>query len=250
MVEIVLSRNFTQITAEYEKFAREKDACRKCSLYFHYKQVTQSEGNAKNPTFVFIGESAGADEVSQVRPFIGRAGQRLREELRKYKTVFNRENSLFTNLLPCRPVNNSFPTSAAGQSLVTNCVDNHLRRELKLLKPKVIVTVGSHPLKYIRKQTGITNYHGSWLFLNEFRAWSFAIFHPSFVLRCANDENKKHVVVQFESDIGKLAHDWRDIVESDDRMQMTEFEWQKHTELTWRLDAGMVSDKPIEEDIL
>jgi len=55
-IDQVIERNFTGITPEYEKFAREKDACRQCSIYGCYKQVGQAEGNAKNPIFMFVGE--------------------------------------------------------------------------------------------------------------------------------------------------------------------------------------------------
>jgi len=48
-IDQVIERNFTKVTSEYVKFAKDKDACRQCSIYDCYKQVGQAEGNAKNP---------------------------------------------------------------------------------------------------------------------------------------------------------------------------------------------------------
>lgn len=258
----VLNNNFTAITDEYKQFALEKSKCTRCSIYQAYKQVGQSEGNAKDPTFLFIGEALGKDEAEQVRPFIGRAGQRLRAEIRKYPETFNKNSSIITNLLSCRPENNRFPQSGSSWSIhyegkksakrttsakevVSHCAESWLFREIEILKPKIIVTLGSNSLNYVRGQSGITQHRGSWLFLDRFRAWSFATYHPSYVLRCANDPNKQHVQDQFVEDISKVAKTWRHMVDGDPRMSMTEDEWVKERSSHFTASNYLTKDTPI-----
>lgn len=242
MIEDVLKKNFTKISPEYRQFALEKDACRACPLYDHYQQTAQSEGNAKDPTFVFIGEAYGADEVENMRPFFGVAGQRLREELRKYPEVFTRDSTLITNTLSCRPPNNKFPTDV---KTVESCYSKWLRRELQLLKPQIIITLGSHSLLQVRKQKGITSVRGTWLFLNEFRAWSMATYHPSYVLRCRNDAEKQYVEHEFAEDIKNIAESWQYMVDHDPRMQMSEEEWRIHKTFAVGVEIGLIKGKPI-----
>lgn len=254
-IDVVIKRNFTNITHEYDKFARSKDACRKCSLYDCYKQVGQSEGNAKNPIFMLVGEALGADEVEQVRPFIGRAGQRLRQELRKYPKTFSRETSIITNVLACRPKNNVFPRdsegpyyikdgerqgkSVGGREIVNFCATSWLRKEIALLQPKVIITLGSKALDYVRGDSGIGAHRGNWKFLGAYRAWSLATYHPSYVLRCQNDDDKFFVVEDFENDIKKIAQSWMQVVHGDPRMQMSPEEWQRERSLNIAAEKGL-----------
>ncbi len=200
----VIERNFTQISDSYRTYAHEKDKCRQCSVYDHYCLNGQSEGNANDPTFMIIGEGMGRDECVENRPFVGKAGQRLRTELRKHRETFNRKTALISNVLGCRPKDNKFPQD---RDLVNNCADNWIRREIKLVKPKIILTLGGPSLEYIRGQKGITKHRGTWEYLSQYSAWSFATYHPSYVLRLENTE-KKDVVVDFETDIHKVASEW------------------------------------------
>ena len=67
-IDSVIKRKFPRISESYKELAIKKDKCRACSIYNDYKQVVLSEGNAENPTFMFIGESPGKDEVQSNRP--------------------------------------------------------------------------------------------------------------------------------------------------------------------------------------
>ena len=219
-----IKHNFPIISDEYRKFALEKNACKKCHIYKNYNQVCQSEGNAKDPVFVFVGEAPGSDEIKNMRPFIGAAGQRLRMELRKYKDVFTKENTLITNTISCRPQGNVYPgDSDLGVKI---CVDSWLNRELALLKPKIIVLVGGAALSAVRRETGITANRGKWKFLSpgatnidengnvkkyvkvpffsHLKAWTLATFHPSYVLKCEGEGNT-YVGNLFSQDIESVA---------------------------------------------
>jgi len=254
-IDAIIERNFTSITPEYESFVRQKDQCRRCSIYECYNQVGQSEGCAKNPIFMVVGEALGADEVKAVRPFIGRAGQRLRQELRKYPETFNRNTTIVSNVLACRPQNNVFPTDSAGpytilegdragkkvkaREIVNFCATSWLRREIEILQPKVIITLGAKALDYVRGDTGIGANRGSWKFIDKYRAWSMATYHPSYILRCQNDEDKFFVVEDFANDIKKIVETWNQMVNDDPRMQMTVEEWQREKSLNIAAENGL-----------
>lgn len=237
-ISSVIDRNFPVISDEYRKYAQEKDLCRACKVFHSYNQVVQSEGNAINPTFMFIGECAGQDEVQQNKPFIGRAGQRLRQELRKHRLVFNKNTTIISNVLGCRPQDNKFPQDAA---LVDACTGSWLFREIKLLKPKVIITLGNPALVQVREEVGITGRRGSWKFLPMFRAWSMATFHPSYVLR---QSHVGYIEKQFEADIKMVAENWQVIVGSDSCMAMDEEEWDRKKALAVAMKKSML--KPVQ----
>lgn len=269
--EEILKRNFTLIDDAYTAFATEKNACRQCEMYDCYKQTAQSEGGAVKPTFMFIGEAYGSSEQAQVRPFIGKAGQRLREEIRKHKQ-FNRQNTILSNVLSCRPKDNKFPEVLRGakgsvkdkvkdlvwamakldanspvkykfwednqrteedetSDIGSVCASKWLFREIGILQPKVIVTLGATPLKYVCGQTGVTEKRGEWMFSSRFRAWVLPTFHPSYVLRCVNDPAKSFVAHYFEQDIAKVANTWHTIVASDYRMRMDPEDWRRQSSL-------------------
>lgn len=225
----VINNNFTFVSDEYKIFNNNKLSCTKCSVFHHYKNVVPSEGNAQNPIFVFIGESPGADEIENNRPFIGKAGQRLRMELKKYNKVFNKNTSLITNLMPCRPINNKFPKdniaslevngeyevyydlnkkTVKASKLIEHCYANWLEKELKILKPKVIVTLGSNSLEYITGEKGITINRGFFRKVDKFNCYVYSTYHPSYILRCENDNNKQNVVLQFNEDIKKISEEY------------------------------------------
>lgn len=237
----ILKRNFTSITPEYEQFAKDKDNCRGCTIYDCYKQIGQSEGNAKSPTFMIIGESLGKEEVEQVRPFIGKAGQRLRQELRKYPNTFNKETTIISNVLACRPRDNAFPKdgdyeiigdkTSRARDVVNFCVVNWLRREILLLRPKVILMLGSKALEYVANDAGISAHRGAWKFLEKYKAWTMATYHPSYVLRCQNSVEKNFVPRQFMEDIKRIATNWSSIIRNDPNMMMTSEEWERESVL-------------------
>ncbi len=235
-IEKILERNFSRITDEYRTFALAKDKCRKCPIYDHYKQVGQSEGNAKDPTFMFIGEALGKDEVKQVRPFIGAAGEVLRSELRKYPKTFKKTNTIITNVLACRPLDNKFPGGDYSPNVAT-CTDNWLFKEIKLLRPKIVVTVGNPALKYVRGDWGITANRGKWKFLYVHRTWSFATYHPSYVMR-SERAGDTHIVEQFKNDIKAVATMWHTMV-GDDRLTMNDDEWEHKLAMEKVISLGL-----------
>jgi uracil-DNA glycosylase len=194
-----------------------------------------------------------------MRPFIGKAGQKLRDELRKH-SAFTRRNTLISNVLACRPLNNIFPKNGTGEhfkidgskhckarELVNFCATKWLRREISIVQPKVIITLGSQALDYVRGDRGITSHRGTWKFLPVFQAWSMATYHPSYVIRCLNDTTKEHIPYQFSEDITKIARGWRDVVDEDPRMKMSKEEWQRERALDVAISRGLYTAVPIDD---
>lgn len=233
----ILKRNFPIISDEYKAFAEEKSKCRQCPIYEDYKTVGMSEGNAENPTFMFVGECPGKDEVEAIRPFFGLAGQRLRSELRKHPAVFRKDTVLISNIIPCRPENNQFPKNT---KLVKSCFSMWLEKEILLVRPKVIIALGNPALKYLRDDWGITANRGKWKFLPDFQAWSFATFHPSYVIRSERAKNQ-HIVDQFEMDIKTVATNWSTVIDSDERMSMSSKEWEREKALHHSIKLGIIN---------
>ena len=112
----------------YKEFEDAKQKCRECMVGHIYNQVVLSDGNKTNTKILIIGEAPGADEIKEGKPFIGKAGKLLRSTLEKYG--INESNSVITNTMPCRPLNNKFPKD---KKLVYRCRNRWLKQEIALL---------------------------------------------------------------------------------------------------------------------
>lgn len=132
------------------------------------------EGNP-DPQLVFIGEAPGEEEDSQERPFVGRAGQLLDKILAAVS--IRRDEVYITNIVKYRPPDNRNPKPeevAASEPL--------LLRQLELLRPQIIATLGNVPTQYFLKTTeGITKTRGKWFEWHGVRI--LPLFHPAYLLR-------------------------------------------------------------------
>ena len=153
--------------------------CQKCNLCKARQNIVFGVGN-KNATIMFIGEGPGADEDRLGEPFVGRAGKLMNMA---FKMVgINREYVYIANIVKCRPPQNRNPK----EDEATACLD-YLRNQVVLVKPKIIVLLGSVALKNILgKEYGITASRGKWI---EKKGITYMpTWHPAALLR---DENKK-----------------------------------------------------------
>lgn len=197
------------ISTEYSVFEEQKLACRACPVYSCYKCIVPSEGNKNNPVVVIIGEAPGADEIEENRPFIGRAGQFLRQHLRELG--FNTKNTLITNTIPCRPQNNKFPDNLqGGKENVEKCVGLWVKRELSILAPKFAILLGRKALDYVAgnpRWQGITRQRGKTLkmVIGDHKVITMPTFHPSYVLRKKNMKDGEQIVSDFVSDLKSIA---------------------------------------------
>lgn len=153
--------------------------CSKCKLCNGRKNIVFGTGN-KNAKIMFIGEGPGADEDIQGEPFVGKAGQLMNKAFEALE--IERNNVYIANIVKCRPPQNRNPEKDEAEA----CMD-YLRNQVILVKPKIIVLLGSVALKYILgEEYGITNSRGKWIERKEI--WYMPTFHPAALLR---DDSKK-----------------------------------------------------------
>ncbi len=154
--------------------------CTACPLHSTRTQVVWGDGDI-NSKLLFIGEGPGADEDEQGLPFVGRAGQLLTDILKA--AGIDRKDVYIANIVKCRPPQNRAPMPVE----MVHC-DKHLQTQIMLIQPKIIVLLGSTPMKWILKTTqSISQIRGKW---KEWRGCAvMPMFHPSYLLR--NPVNKE-----------------------------------------------------------
>ena len=160
--------------------------CKKCRLCTNRTNIVFGQGN-KKARLMFIGEGPGADEDKQGIPFVGKAGQLMNNAFQALE--INREDVYIANIVKCRPPSNRVPEDDEAQTCL-----NYLRNQVILIKPKIIVLLGSTSLKNILgKEYGITAVRGNWMEKNGIKY--MPTWHPAALLR---DENKK---IEFWQDL-------------------------------------------------
>jgi DNA polymerase len=137
------------LKAVYEE-ARE---CVRCPLHQTRTTVVFGSGNA-DADLMFIGEAPGANEDRIGLPFVGQAGKLLDTLLAEIG--FERKDVFVANTVKCRPPGNRDPHPKEIES----CHD-YLRRQVALIEPVVICTLGNFSTKLLRADTtGISRLHG------------------------------------------------------------------------------------------
>lgn len=126
---------------ELNKINEEIKNCELCSLCETRNNTVPGYGK-KDANILFIGEAPGFNEDKQGKPFVGRAGKILDRLLEHIG--LNREDVFITNIVKCRPPNNRDPTTEE----IRICTP-HLDKQIEVIKPKVIVALGRHSMKYI-----------------------------------------------------------------------------------------------------
>ena len=127
--------------------------CVACQLHQTRTQVVFGAGNA-DADLMFIGEAPGADEDRLGLPFVGRAGKLLDQLLAEIG--LERNDVFIANTLKCRPPSNRDPYP----NEIETC-SGYLRRQVELIPPKVICTLGNFSTKLLRADsTGISRLHG------------------------------------------------------------------------------------------
>lgn len=102
---------------------------------------------------LFIGEAPGKNEDLQGLPFVGAAGKFLGEMLEGIG--FTRDDVYITNIVKYRPPNNRDPLPEEKAAFWP-----YLLRQLKVIQPKLIVTLGRHSMEYFLPNQRISQIHG------------------------------------------------------------------------------------------
>lgn len=174
--------------------AKEVAACKKCALHKTRTNTVPGQGNT-SPEIMFIGEAPGADEDAQGLAFVGRAGKLLTKMIEAMG--FTREEVFIGNILKCRPPDNRVPQPDE----MAMCMP-YLLRQIKVLKPKVIVALGGTSVKGLLKtDAGITKLRGNW---TEFEGVPFMpTLHPAYLLR--NPKAKHDAWADLQAVLKKLG---------------------------------------------
>ncbi len=146
--------------------------CRQCELSRQRTRVVPGEG-AEDAAIVFIGEAPGWHEDQQGRPFVGPAGQFLDQLLASIG--LKRPQVYICNVLKCRPPGNRDPQP----SEITTC-QQWLDRQLQLLHPRMIVTLGRYSMARFFPGETISRMHGK--ARREGGLIYFAMYHPAAAL--------------------------------------------------------------------
>ena len=161
---------------ELQDLEQELAGCSACPLRKDAIGPVGWYGNPQSP-IVFVGEGPGGVEDDYGCPLIGPSGQLLDKAL--WATKMTRDRVLTTNIIKCRPKNNRTPDAAEASF----CGKLWLSRELAIIKPKVVVALGSVALHYLgNNDMRITRDRGMW-FKTEQGIDCIATYHPAYLLR-------------------------------------------------------------------
>jgi len=167
-----------------EAVASEVIVCCKCKLCKTRKNAVPGEGNPESP-IMFIGEAPGQSEDIEGKPFVGAAGKFLETLLSEIG--LSRSGVFICNIVKCRPPRNREPMPNEIQACTP-----YLDRQIKIIKPKFIVTLGNYSTAYIFSKanlpfSGITQARGKFYqaTILDMQMTIFPTFHPAAALYSA-----------------------------------------------------------------
>lgn len=183
---------------ERERAALEKLIAEVCEG--EKKVLVHGEGDP-GARVMLIGEAPGEQETLLRRPFVGKAGKNLDEFLAL--AGIDRAQLYVTNTVKYRPTKRSAagnPVNRPPTREEVNLFLPWLKREIALVQPEVIVTLGNVPLKALLGQKAVIGaLHG------ELQAWEnlrvYPMYHPASLIYT------RALRPVYEADVRKLA-DW------------------------------------------
>lgn len=164
--------------------------CQRCGLSGSRANIVFGVGDA-GADLMFVGEGPGANEDKQGEPFVGQAGKLLDELLAS--VGLSRSQVYIANVVKCRPPGNRDPLPDE----VASC-SPFLRRQIQLIRPKVIASLGNHATKLMTgTDQGISKIHGKVFSGKNYVV--FPLYHPAAALYM------RTTLASLEADIKKLA---------------------------------------------
>ena len=171
-----------------ERLKNEVEACHACPLCKKRTQTVFGRGS-EGARILFVGEAPGENEDLQGLPFVGSAGQLLD----RYIEFAGLEDGDYyiANVLKCRPERNRDPLPEEEEACIS-----HLRRQVQILSPKILVCLGRIAAKrIISPDFRITRDHGKWFSAGGIKM--MATYHPSALLR--DPAKKEEALDDFKS---------------------------------------------------
>jgi uracil-DNA glycosylase len=152
-------------------------ACTRCRLAATRTQVVFGSGDPA-ADLMFVGEAPGFHEDQQGVPFVGQAGKLLDKLLAGIGLT--RADVFVCNVLKCRPPGNRDPVPDEKEAC-----EPYLFRQVELIRPKVIATLGNHATKQLSgKEVGITRIHGKEqpIKVGALSVLLYPLYHPAAAL--------------------------------------------------------------------
>jgi uracil-DNA glycosylase family 4 len=164
-----------------EAIADEVRTCTRCRLHTGRTRAVPGEGHPDTEV-AFVGEGPGFNEDQQGRPFVGAAGSFLNELLRS--VGWHRDEVFITNVVKCRPPGNRDPEPDE----IAACAP-FLRRQLEVLDPALVVTLGRFSMNTFMPGARIGSVHGTTRPVDPATgaadATAYAMYHPAVAFRQA-----------------------------------------------------------------
>lgn len=151
------------------EMAKQIQSCTRCPLHRTRTRAVPGEGPDR-PRVMLIGEAPGFYEDRSGRPFVGAAGKFLNALLAR--AGLSREEVFITNILKCRPPRNRDPLPAEVEACKP-----YLEEQIRLLNPRVIVTLGRFAMAYFLPQARISRVHGQPFQVGA--RWVVPMYHPA-----------------------------------------------------------------------
>jgi DNA polymerase len=166
-----------------ESLQKQAMECHLCELSKSRQKVVFGEGDPQ-ADILFIGEGPGTTEDSSGKPFVGRSGELLTKMIENVLHI-SRSDVYVTNIVKCHPANNAAPTPTQAHTC-----QPYLMKQIELIQPKLIVTLGATAYHYLTgDDTEISKVRGT---LHKQHAYTvIPTYHPSYLLR--NPSAKKEV---------------------------------------------------------
>lgn len=158
--------------SELEALAAEISQCTRCLLHRGRTKAVPGEG-PELAEIMFIGEAPGFHEDQQGRPFVGAAGKLLEQLLESIG--LKREQVFIANVIKCRPPGNRDPLPEEIEACRP-----FLDRQIELLHPKLVVTLGRFSMARAFPKARISDIHGKARKVGSLLY--YPVYHPAAVL--------------------------------------------------------------------
>lgn len=123
---------------------------------------------------VVVGQNPGEIEVRKSRPFVGPSGTFFDKCIKEVVGI-DRSSLYITNVIHCFSPNNRAPKP----NEIENCRPQFLDNEIDIIKPNLIITLGSYALKEITGMSGIMKIQGNIQFSVRYKVDVLPLYHPS-----------------------------------------------------------------------
>jgi len=188
--------------SELEELCREIRNCQKCRLAQGRTNAVPGAG-PEDADIIFVGEAPGFHEDQQGLPFVGAAGSYLDELLASIN--LSREKVYIANIIKCRPPNNRDPR----EEEIRAC-QPYLDRQIELISPKIIVTLGRFSMRLAWRDVRISRIHGRPKRIDD--VIYYPVFHPAAAL---HQPKYRSMIEQDFRKIPEILADIHSVRESD-----------------------------------